>query len=242
MEMRWRWPPENWCGNFSTSDAARPTDSSSSATRALRPSSPPTSPCSRSGSPTISSTFQRGFRLAYGSWKIICMRRRSARGSGVVAVSWPSKCTLPRVGAYRPTSRRATVLLPQPDSPTSASVSPLRMLNETPSTACTNWRGLRSTTRFSQGAETSKTLARSRTSTSGPAEETPAVVPPTGLVSCCALTGIPPCCALRYSPLGRPGGLMPSLPPASRRRGSGRRPSGRGGPRGSGPSRWGSAG
>ncbi len=30
----------------------------------------------------------------------------------------------PRVGAYRPTSRRATVLLPQPDSPTSASVVP----------------------------------------------------------------------------------------------------------------------
>jgi hypothetical protein len=28
----------------------------------------------------VGSTFQRGLRLAYGSWKIICMRRRSVRG------------------------------------------------------------------------------------------------------------------------------------------------------------------
>jgi hypothetical protein len=34
IEMRWRWPPENWCGNFSTSAAARPTDCSSSPTGA----------------------------------------------------------------------------------------------------------------------------------------------------------------------------------------------------------------
>ena len=25
IEMRCRWPPENWCGNFSQSAAARPT-------------------------------------------------------------------------------------------------------------------------------------------------------------------------------------------------------------------------
>jgi hypothetical protein len=58
-------------------------------------------PCSRSGSPTMSSTFQRGFRLAYGSWKIICMRRCSVRAASelsVVRVSWPSKRTVPRVG------------------------------------------------------------------------------------------------------------------------------------------------
>ena len=179
IEMRWRWPPENWCGNFSTSAPARPTDCSSSDTRAFKASSrtfdespplPATSPCSRSGSPTMSSTFQRGFRLAYGSWKIICMRRRSVCASAdlnVAAVSTPSKRTRPRVGAYRPTSSRATVLLPQPDSPTSASVLPRSMAKLTPSTACTNWRGLRSTTRLSHGADTSKVFARSCTSTSG---------------------------------------------------------------------------
>ena len=77
----------------------------------------------------MSSTFQRGFRLAYGSWKIICMRRRRPRRLAAddlsTPVSWPSKSTAPRVGSYRPTSSRATVLLPQPDSPTSASVLPL---------------------------------------------------------------------------------------------------------------------
>src|SRR6185369_2674840 len=41
------------------------------------------------------------------------------------------------------------------------------MLKLTPSTACTYCLSLRSTTRLSHGAETSKTLARSRTSTSG---------------------------------------------------------------------------
>ena len=78
-------------------------------------------------------------------------------------VSWPSKCTVPRVGSYRPTSSRATVLLPQPDSPTSASVLPFSMAKLTPSTACTNCRALRSMTRFNHGADTSKVLARSCT-------------------------------------------------------------------------------
>jgi hypothetical protein len=32
MLMRWRWPPLNWCGNFSQSAAARPTLCSSSPT------------------------------------------------------------------------------------------------------------------------------------------------------------------------------------------------------------------
>src|SRR5262245_770820 len=35
----------------------------------------------RSGSATISSTVMRGSRLAYGSWKIICIRPRRARSS-----------------------------------------------------------------------------------------------------------------------------------------------------------------
>ncbi len=170
IEMRWRCPPENWCGNFSMSALARPTDCNSSPTLARRPSISVNRPCSRRGSPTMSSTFQRGFRLAYGSWKIICMRRRRVRRLAAddlsTPVSWPSNNTAPRVGSYSPTSSRATVLLPQPDSPTSASVLPLWMLKLTPSTACTNCRGLRSMTRFNHGADTSKVFARSSTLTS----------------------------------------------------------------------------
>ena len=26
IEMRWRWPPENWCGYFTMSSGDRPTD------------------------------------------------------------------------------------------------------------------------------------------------------------------------------------------------------------------------
>ncbi len=69
--------------------------------------------------------------------------------------AWPQcrcrrRCTEPPVGAYSPTSSRATVLLPQPDSPTSASVVPRAIEKLTPSTACTNWRGLPSSTRLQQ--------------------------------------------------------------------------------------------
>ena len=229
IEMRWRWPPENWCGNLCTSAAASPTACSSASTRARCSAAPAARPCSRSGSATMSSTFQRGFRLAYGSWKIICMRRRSARSRAGAAssaiVSWPSNSTWPRVGAYSPTSSRATVLLPQPDSPTSASVRPRPIEKLTPSTACTTWRGLRSSTRFSHGADTSKTLARSCTCTSG-------------------LPGIPSGCALRYSPLGRPGGLIGPAPRlrASRRRAWCRHRPVRGARAGSARRRAGSAG
>ena len=72
-------------------------------------------------------TFQRGFRLAYGSWKIICMRRRSARAARRAAPRARRRRRSRRGRASArtgPTSSRATVLLPQPDSPTSASVWP----------------------------------------------------------------------------------------------------------------------
>src|SRR6266702_117804 len=64
------------------------------------------------------------------------MRRRRARicaeeagGSG-----WPSKRISPAVGSTRRKSMRATVLLPEPDSPTRPSVSPGMMANDTSST------------------------------------------------------------------------------------------------------------
>src|SRR5258706_3394616 len=59
--------------------------------------------------------------------------------------------------------RRATVDLPHPDSPTSESVSPRLISNETPSTALRICRGACSITRFSHGGETSKNFAKSLT-------------------------------------------------------------------------------
>ena len=84
-------------------------------------------PNARIGSAMMSSTRQRGLRLANGSWKIICRRRRSFWRSASCAgahMSMPSKVTLPDVGGNSPTTILATVDLPDPDSPTRARVSP----------------------------------------------------------------------------------------------------------------------
>lgn len=69
----------------------------------------------------MSPTFLRGFRLAMGSWKIICIWVRRLR---LVAVSrWPlmslpSKVIWPAVGSYSRMTLRPMVDLPEPDSPT----------------------------------------------------------------------------------------------------------------------------
>ena len=68
---------------------------------------------------------------------MICMRRRMrAQVAGLsVARSTPSKRTVPSVGVSRRSTLRPTVVLPLPDSPTSPSVSPAAISNDTPSTA-----------------------------------------------------------------------------------------------------------
>ena len=67
----------------------------------------------------------------------------------------PSITTAPEVGGSSPTTIRASVDLPDPDSPTSAKVSPLAMSNDTPSTAVRVFRPPPSSTRASHGFETS---------------------------------------------------------------------------------------
>ena len=87
------------------------------------------------------------------------MRRRSrwrCAASALLDIDTPSMMTSPRVGGSRPTTMRATVDLPEPDSPTRAKVSPLPMAKDTPSTALALRRRLRAPG-SSQGCETSKT-------------------------------------------------------------------------------------
>ena len=71
-------------------------------------------------------TVFRGLSDAYGSWKIICMSRRSARSSPPFSavMSWPSNQILPSVGSNKRITTRASVDLPHPVSPTRPSVSP----------------------------------------------------------------------------------------------------------------------
>src|SRR6267143_790083 len=73
----------------------------------------------------------------------------------------------PSLGASSPTIRRATVDLPQPDSPTSARVSPRRTSSVTPSTARSHRLPSPSSTRSSQGRETSKSRVTASTLSNG---------------------------------------------------------------------------
>src|SRR5438045_555508 len=92
-----------------------------------------------SASPMIEPTVIRGFREAYGSWKMICISFRSPRNERLsrVVTFLPWNQTSPDVGSMRRRIVRPVVDLPQPDSPTRPSVSPGCMSNVTSSTACT---------------------------------------------------------------------------------------------------------
>ena len=86
-----------------------------------------------------SRTRMRGSSEASGSWNTICIARRygcSARASSR-SRSTPSNHSFPACGSTRRSSERPIVDLPQPDSPTSASVRPAGTSRSTPSTART---------------------------------------------------------------------------------------------------------
>src|SRR5712691_9172302 len=79
----------------------------------------------------------RGLSEEYGSWKTICMLRRSRWRARRLDqdTSRPSNSTVPPSASSSPSRSRAVVDLPQPDSPTMPSVWPVAMLKLTPSTA-----------------------------------------------------------------------------------------------------------
>ena len=87
----------------------------------------------------ISPIRMRGLSDAYGSWKMICILRRISRIAGPDSddSSRPSKVTVPPVGSISRTRQRPRLVLPQPDSPTSPTVSPSSTSRLTPSIALT---------------------------------------------------------------------------------------------------------
>src|SRR5882672_4143347 len=89
----------------------------------------------------------------------MCWRRARISLSSSANRSSPSKRTWPAEGSSRRSTRRPTVDLPQPDSPTMASVSPCSRWKSTPSTART-WPE----TRPNAPRRTGKCLARPATS------------------------------------------------------------------------------
>ena len=143
--MRWRMPPESWCGYSRTraSGAGILTAVRSSRARdqAVRRDAPS---CTRSDSATWSPTVKSGLSDAIGSWRIIAIRlprRRRISRSDLVTRSSPSKRTAPdamrAAGGSKRMIESASVVLPEPDSPTMPSVSPASRRNEMSETAST---------------------------------------------------------------------------------------------------------
>jgi hypothetical protein len=90
----------------------------------------------------IASIVMRGLSESYGSWNTSWIRLRTARASaaGSAVMSLPSNQILPAVGGVRFRIKRATVLFPDPLSPTRPSVVPSSISNDTPLTAATKAR------------------------------------------------------------------------------------------------------
>ena len=91
----------------------------------------------RRPSATASYTVCRGLSAPVGSCSTSWTRRRYAlqRRGAVYVSGWPGDATAPAVGSTSPRIARASVVLPQPDSPTSARISPGATARSTPSTA-----------------------------------------------------------------------------------------------------------
>ncbi|MNT63533.1 hypothetical protein D3C72_2013580 [compost metagenome] len=91
-----------------------------------------------------SPTVRRGFKLEYGSWKMVCTCRRNdiSDAPASCSTSWPARWMRPEDGRTNPAMQRPNVLFPEPDSPTSASVLPGATDRLTPRTACTTRDGL----------------------------------------------------------------------------------------------------
>src|SRR5262245_26329820 len=92
-------------------------------------------------------------------------RWRPAASTDVTSVA--SSRTEPDVGLMRRSTQRATVDLPQPDSPTSPKVSPVAMSKETPSTARTSERRPRMASSQAPSPRMGKFLARPSTLSNG---------------------------------------------------------------------------
>ncbi len=131
--MRWRMPPENWCGYWSTRAVAagmrtRSISSTARALASLRDMPRWTVNISPSCSPTVST----GLSEESASWKIIAIsapRTLRRRSSLRVSRSRPSKMISPPVMCPGGVSRMPMIAwavtdLPEPDSPSTARVSP----------------------------------------------------------------------------------------------------------------------
>ena len=87
-----------------------------------------------SGSRSVWRTVMRGLSELYGSWNTIWMRRRRRRSGPAASekTSTPSSWNEPELGSVRRNNVRATVVFPEPDSPTRPSVVPAGIVKRHP--------------------------------------------------------------------------------------------------------------
>src|SRR3990167_1276532 len=138
IATRWRSPPESSAGRWCRR-SPRPTRVSISAAR-----------CAASargmrrihkGMATLSRALNSGSRWWNWYTKPRCRLRRSPCCAALRPdIVCPISCTLPLVGASSPPSRCSKVLLPEPDAPTIATVSPARTARSTPVSTVTSSR------------------------------------------------------------------------------------------------------
>jgi hypothetical protein len=141
IATRWRCPPESsyGCRWMKSSAGPSPTVRSRSVAFSLA-SSGRARPWRSSGRTMWCATSCTGFSDPNGSWKTIWTRPRyssEARRPSFFKTSTPSSSSAPASGCSRRRTMRASVLLPLPDSPTSATASPRRTSKQTSSAATT---------------------------------------------------------------------------------------------------------
>ncbi len=125
MPTRCFWPPDS-CAGYFCACASRPTVCSSSATRASI--SVFGVPASSSGKATLPATVREDSRLK--CWKIMPMRRRSARrpSASSAVTSSPPISSRPPLGSSRRLIMRIRVDLPAPEWPMMPNTSPASMV------------------------------------------------------------------------------------------------------------------
>ena len=141
--MRCFWPPDSWRGLRVAKAVGRRTMSSISPTRSRTLAESFSRPNLRTTRPMQWPTEWLGFKVPSGFWNTICRARMSLVSrfsTGMGAMLRPSKTISPSVAVSRPVSTLAKVDLPQPDSPTMATVRPRRARKFSPSLAFTQCR------------------------------------------------------------------------------------------------------
>ena len=144
MTTRWRMPPDSSCGYRLAirSGPGRPA-ASSRLTARRQASCRDTLRCSSTHSATCQPTLYIGFSAVIGSWNTIAIfapRIRCHCASLPPSSSVPDSRTDPVTCAApgsRPSTDRASMVLPEPDSPTTPRVWPAARDSDTPRTAST---------------------------------------------------------------------------------------------------------